>query len=398
MTSNPRRLPAPPAPSEPANSAPVRLRSRRGRAARAGAAVAMSVLATVAVLPAADATAQRTGALGGQTSGPVIIAHRGASAYRPEHTLAGYELAVRMGADYIEPDLVLTKDGVLVASHSPEIGSTTDVADHPEFAGRMKTRSLDGWEMTGWFADDFTLAELKTLRCREDEPSIRQHTTIYDGRYQIPTFQEIIDLTRRLSRELGRDVGMYPETKNPTYYRKLGMPIEPKLVRALEANGLNTPRAKVIVQSFEVGNLKELHKRLRVPLIQLLYKDGAPPDFAESGDPRTYADLVTPAGLREIATYAAGIGPDKDMVIGRNPDGTLGQTTNLVRDAHRAGLVVHAYTFRAENDTLPKNFRSSDRDGDYGDLFGELKRFFAAGVDGVFTDNTDIGVAARAER
>nr|WP_091450400.1 glycerophosphodiester phosphodiesterase [Actinokineospora iranica] len=328
---------------------------------------------------------------------PLVLGHRGASGYRPEHTLASYELAARMGADYIEPDLVSTKDGVLVARHEPEIGGTTDVAKRPEFAARKATKALDGVSVTGWWTEDFTLAELRTLRAVERIPDVRQENTIHNGRHQVPTFQEVVDLSRRLSRELGREIGVYPETKHPTYFRGLGLELEPKLVEVLERNGMNRPNAKVFVQSFEVSNLKALRKRLRVPLIQLTSASGAPYDFVASGDPRKYADLLTPAGLREIAEYAYGIGPAKDQVIPRDATGGLAAPTALVGDAHAAGLKVHPYTFRAENSFLPPRLRTSTVGSDYGDLFTELSAFWAAGVDGVFTDNPDIAVASRAE-
>src|SRR5690606_16859853 len=199
----------------------------------------------------------------------LVIGHRGSSGYRPEHTLASYRLAARMGADYIEPDLVVTKDGVLVARHENEISETTDVAEHPEFADRKTTKTIDGQEITGWFTEDFTLAELKTLRAKERVPDIRQRNTIYDERYTIPTFAEVLKEAKRLSKELGRPIGVYPETKHPTYFRKIGLPIEPRLVAELKKAGLNHPNAKVIVQSFEVSNLKELDRQLRVPLVQL---------------------------------------------------------------------------------------------------------------------------------
>ncbi|HEU5472983.1 MAG TPA: glycerophosphodiester phosphodiesterase [Actinophytocola sp.] len=326
---------------------------------------------------------------------PLVLGHRGASGYRPEHTLAAYELAARMGADYIEPDLVITKDGVLVARHEPEIGGTTDVADRPEFAARRSTKSLDGVPTTGWFTEDFTLAELKTLRAKERIPQLRQENTIWDGRERVPTLQEVIDLSRRMSRELGREIGIYPETKHPTYFRKQGLALEPRLVATLNRNGLNRGNAKVFVQSFEVSNLRALDRELRVPLIQLTSSVGAPFDFVDTGDPRTYADLVTPAGLREIARYADGVGPEKVQVIPRDAAGNLTTPTPLVRDAHAAGLEVHPYTFRAENNFLPTNLRSSADPTAYGNLFAELDAHFAAGIDGFFTDNTDIGVAAR---
>jgi glycerophosphoryl diester phosphodiesterase len=322
-----------------------------------------------------------------------IVGHRGASGYRPEHTLASYELAARMGADYIEPDLVITKDGVLVARHEPEIGGTTDVANHPEFADRKKTKSLDGIAVTGWFTEDFTLAELKTLRAKERIPDVRQHNTIYDGKYQVPTFQEVVDLSKRLSRELHRQIGIYPETKHPTYFRKQGLALEPRLVDILNRNGLNRPGAKVFVQSFEVTNLIELHRKLRVPLVQLTSATGAPFDFVDSGDPRTYKDITSAAGLREVSKYADGLGPDKNQVIPRDSAGFLTTPTTLVRDAHRAGLDVHPYTFRAENQFLPADFRSSAVPYQYGDLFAEIETFRATGIDGLFTDNPDVAVA-----
>jgi glycerophosphoryl diester phosphodiesterase len=358
--------------------------------------LAVASAATLALVGAAPATADRppaatTTAHGGDDF--TIVGHRGASGYRPEHTLASYELAARMGADYVEPDLVTTKDGVLVARHEPEIGGTTDVADHPEFTNRKTTKSLDGVAVTGWFTEDFTLRELKTLRAKERIPAVRQHNTIYDGRYEVPTFQEVVDLVKRLSRELHRDIGIYPETKHPTYFRKQGLALEPKLVEALNRNGLNRRGAKVYVQSFEVTNLIDLHRTLRVPLVQLTSASGAPYDFVSSGDPRTYADIVSAAGLREVATYAAGVGPDKNQIIPRDAAGFLRSPTTLVRDAHLAGLTVHPYTFRAENSFLPADFRSSAIPAEYGDLFAEIAAFRATGIDGLFTDNTDVAVA-----
>jgi glycerophosphoryl diester phosphodiesterase len=360
--------------------------------------LAVASAATLALVGAAPATADRpsvatTTAHGGNDF--TIVGHRGASGYRPEHTLASYELAARMGANYVEPDLVTTKDGVLVARHEPEIGGTTDVAAHAEFANRKTTKSLDGVAVTGWFTEDFTLRELKTLRAKERIPAIRQHNTIYDGRYEVPTFQEVVDLVKRLSRELRRDIGIYPETKHPTFFRAQGLALEPRLVEALNRNGLNRRGAKVYVQSFEVTNLITLHRTLRVPLVQLTSASGAPFDFVSTGDPRTYADIVSAAGLRDVAKYAAGIGPDKNQVIPRDAAGFLQSPTTLVRDAHRAGLTVHPYTFRAENSFLPADYRSSTIPAEYGDLFAEIAAFRAAGVDGLFTDNTDVAAAQR---
>lgn len=329
----------------------------------------------------------------------IIIGHRGAAGYRPEHTLASYELAARMGADYIEPDLVSTKDHVLVARHEPNITDTTDVADHPEFASRKTTKTIDGVTQTGWFTDDFTLAELKTLRAKERLPLVRQRNTIYNGHYQVPTFQEVIDLSKQLSRELARPIGIYPETKHPTYFRSEGLPLEELLVKTLNRNDLNRPGAKVFVQSFEVNNLKALNKVLRVPIVQLL---DAPTLKPADGSGKTYGEIATAAGLKEVATYADGVGPSKDYIIPRDASGHSLPPTTFIADAHDAGLVVHPYTFRNENQFLP----AEDRLGDpadpnfpnlYGNAFAEDKRFFAAGVDGIFTDNSDTGVAARRE-
>jgi glycerophosphoryl diester phosphodiesterase len=327
---------------------------------------------------------------------PLVIGHRGASGYRPEHTLAAYELAAKQGADYIEPDLVITKDGVLVARHEPEISTTTDVADHPEFASRRTTKMVDGVATTGWFTEDFTLAELKTLRAKERIPDLRPQNTKYDGRFEIPTLQEVIDLRARLSRRLHREIGIYPETKHPTYFRELGLPLEPRLVWALTRNDLNRRGAPVFVQSFEVGNLRAMQRFLRVPLVQLFgAKTARPYDFVVAGDPRTYADLATPAGLEWVSGYADGAGPSKDYIVPRDATGRSLEPTTFVDDAHAAGLQVHPYTFRAENAFLPLELRSSEVPSEYGDFAAEVRQFFDLGVDGLFTDNPDLAVAAR---
>jgi glycerophosphoryl diester phosphodiesterase len=327
---------------------------------------------------------------------PLVIAHRGASGYRPEHTLAAYALGARMGADYIEPDLVSTKDGVLVARHENEISGTTDVADHAEFVSRRATKVIDGVSMTGWFTEDFTLAELKTLRAKERIPALRPRNTLYDGRYEVPTLQEVIHLVRRLSRELGRRIGIYPETKHPTYFRRIGLPLEEPLVRILRRNDLDGRRAKVFVQSFEVSNLQALDRRIDVPLVQLLSgRSGRPYDFVVSRDPRTYADLATPAGLKEIAKYADGVGPSKDYIVPRDAAGASLPPTTFVRDAHRAGLAVHPYTFRNENSFLPLELRLSADPAAYGKAFAEYEQFYGLGVDGLFSDNPDTAVEAR---
>ncbi len=327
---------------------------------------------------------------------PLVIGHRGASGYRPEHILASYELAARMGADFMEPDLVSTKDRVLVARHENDITGTTDVAQHPEFAGRRATKVIDGQSLTGWFTEDFTLDELKTLRAKERLPLVRQENTLYDGRYTIPTLQEILDLRARLSRELRRPIGVYPETKHPTYFDSIGLSLEEPLLRALHRAGLNRPQAPVFVQSFESGNLRDLRRLgLRTHVTQLTSTSGAPYDFVAAGDTRTYADLTTPQGLRWVARYADGIGPDKNQVIPRTADGDLGTKTSLVGDAHRAGLVVHPYTFRAENTFLPRDYRIGTDPDDFGRAIYEHLAFLGTGIDGLFTDQPDIGVTAR---
>ncbi len=313
---------------------------------------------------------------------PLVIAHRGASGYRPEHTLASYALGARMGADYIEPDLVSTKDGVLVARHENEISATTDVAEHPEFADRRRTKTIDGVALTGWFTEDFTLRELKTLRAKERIPELRPRNTLYNGRYEIPTFQEVLDLAERF------DVGVYPETKHPTYFRAIGLPLEKALVRALKR--FDGP---AFIQSFEVGNLKALDRETDRPLVQLLAAKSALP----VGFDRTYGEMATPAGLKEIAKYADGVGPSKDYIVSRDATGrSLGPTT-FVKDAHRAGLVVHPYTFRNENTFLPLEFRGSADPAAYGNAFAEYEQFFALGVDGLFSDNSDTAVEARGD-
>jgi glycerophosphoryl diester phosphodiesterase len=313
---------------------------------------------------------------------PLVIAHRGASGYRPEHTLAAYALGARMGADYIEPDLVSTKDGVLVARHENEISATTDVADHPEFAPRRTTKTIDGAALTGWFTEDFTLAELKTLRAKERIPELRPRNTLYNGRYEIPTFQEVLDLAERL------DVGVYPETKHPTYFRTIGLPLEKPLVRALKR--FDGP---AFIQSFEVGNLKALDRQIDTPLVQLLAARTARP----VGSDRTYGEMATPDGLKDIANYADGVGPSKDYIVPRDTTGRSLAPTTFVRDAHRADLVVHPYTFRNENAFLPLELRSSADAAAYGNAFDEYEQFFDLGVDGLFSDNSDTAVEAREE-
>jgi len=352
--------------------------------------------AVAAAAPALSATVGAPAEAGGRGGrAPEIFGHRGASGYRPEHTLASYELAARTGADYLEPDLVSTKDHVLVCRHEPEIGGTTDVATRPEFAGRRKTVLLDGVAVTGWFTEDFTLAELKTLRAVERLPAVRQRNTLYDGLFEVPTLQELLDLRARLSRELGRDLGVIPETKHPTYFRGLGLDLETPLVRALDRNHLNRRGAKVWIQSFEAANLRALRDdhQVRVNLVFLTSGAGRPFD-----DPRTYADYLTPAGLKELSTYVDGIGPEKGQVIPRTADGSLGTPTSLVRDAHAAGLKVIPYTFRAENQFLPADYRVGADPNAYGRALAEQIAFLNTGIDGLFTDQPDVSVLARSLR
>jgi glycerophosphoryl diester phosphodiesterase len=369
----------------------------RTSATRSTSMLLATALLLLLVVPAtvAGAVPDRQAASHGDKA-PIVIGHRGASGYRPEHTLAAYELAIDMGADYIEPDLVSTKDGVLVARHENDITGTTDVASHPEFASRKATKTIDGLPITGWFTEDFTLAELRTLRAKERLPELRVTNTAFDGLYQVPTLDEVIALAKR------RKVGIYPETKHPTYFDSVGLSLEEPLVAALRRAGLDRPRSPVFIQSFEVGNLKQLNGLTRVPLVQLLDATGKPYDFVVSGDPRTYADLATPEGLAEIATYADGIGVNKDLIVPRDAQNRLGTPTRLVRDAHQAGLIVHGWTFRRENSFLPEDFRAGNPASPVylaatGDFPAELRLFYGLGIDGVFSDNPDVAVAVRAK-
>ncbi|WP_037860132.1 glycerophosphodiester phosphodiesterase [Streptomyces sp. NRRL S-340] len=340
-----------------------------------------------------------TGRRGGLGSLPVptVIGHRGASGYRPEHTFGSYELALDLGAHVVEAgDLVPTRDGHLVCRHEPEIGGTTDVADHPEFAGRRTTKVLDGVPTTGWFTEDFTLAELKTLRAVERIPANRPHNTLYDGRWEIPTFEEVLKWQDEQTRRRGRQVWIYPETKHPTYFRKLGLGLEERVAKLLRRHGKDRRNSPVILQSFEPSSIQRLRRLVDNPLAVLLSgADSRPYDFVEAGDPRTVADLITPEGLKEIASYAQGIGPTVDLVIPKEADGNLGRPSTLVRDAHAAGLVLHPYTMRNENPFLPPKFRKGTAKDAYGDAFGLFQAYFATGIDGIFTDNADTGLLAR---
>lgn len=323
---------------------------------------------------------------------PHIVGHRGASGYRPEHTLASYALAAYLGADFMEPDLVTTRDGVLVCRHESEISGTTDVAQRPDLADRRTTRSVDGEAVTGWFVEDLTLAELRTLRAVERLPQLRQHNTAYDGLWSVPTFEELLQLREQVSERLGREVGVYPETKHPTYFRELGLPLEEPMVELLRRYGLDRRDAPVYLQSFELSNLQALRSGMGVQarLVFLTSPVGGP-----FNDERTYAELVTREGM---ATYAAdidGLGPHLHQVIATDEDGALAQETGFVADAHANGLTVCPWTVRAENAQLPLNYQVGSNERDFGRALDYLQRFFAAGVDGIFTDMPDLGHTAR---
>jgi glycerophosphoryl diester phosphodiesterase len=296
---------------------------------------------------------------------PLVIGHRGASGYRPEHTLESYRLAIRLGADYIEPDLVATRDGVLVARHENEISQTTDVAAHPEFAGRRTTKIIDGAEVSGWFTEDFTLDELRALRAIERLPGVRPQNTIFDGRFTVPTFQEILDLVSAEERRLGRPIGVYPETKYPSHFASIGLPLEEPLIRTLYRNGFADRTDAILIQSFEASSLLKMRQMTDLRLIHLLEEP--------------------PADLGAIATYAYGIGPDKTLLV---------NDPRMVRRAHQAGLAVHAWTIRAENQFLPPELRIGDEPGLRGDVTAEYEFFLDMGVDGFFTDHPDTAVAA----
>ncbi|WP_443019528.1 glycerophosphodiester phosphodiesterase [Sphingobium sp. RAC03] len=307
---------------------------------------------------------------------PLIIAHRGASGERPEHTLASYERAIDQGADYIEPDLVLTKDGVLVARHENEIGGTTDVADHPEFADRKTSKTIDGIEMSGWFTEDFTLAELRTLRARERLPDLRTANKRFDGLYPIPTFEEIVQLVRAKEAESSRRIGLYPETKHPSYFAGLGLSHQAPLLDLLSRYGYQTEADPVFIQSFEVGNLKAIRATSRLRLIQLVDAEGGPADLPGT----SYADMLAVQGLTDVAAYADGIGPSAALVIA--PEGA----TALVGRAHDAGLQVHVWTMRMENSFLPPQYQRLDDPQGLGDFTGYVRAIAATGVDGLFSD------------
>ncbi|MWL86258.1 glycerophosphodiester phosphodiesterase [Cupriavidus sp. SW-Y-13] len=329
---------------------------------------------------------------------PLVIGHRGASALRPEHTLASYQKAIDDGADIIEPDLVATKDGVLVARHENDITGTTNVAELPQFADRRRIKVIDGERIDGWFTEDFTLAELKSMRARERIPKLRPYNAKLDGQFEVPTFDEILKLVEQAAARRGSPIGIYPELKHPSYFRGIGLPLEEKLAAALQGNAY-AKTAPVYVQSFEVGPLRTMKRLLgtsmpNLRVVQLIGNPrNRPADWRLAGDSRTYASMLTPLGLREVATYANGIGPEKSLVIPRDAQGNLAAPTALVTHAHAAGLIVHPYTFRPENSFLPKSLRAPGGDAtrNPAGMEREVQAFAAAGVDGFFTDDPALG-------
>ncbi|HWA60219.1 MAG TPA: glycerophosphodiester phosphodiesterase family protein [Caulobacteraceae bacterium] len=345
-----------------------------------------ALAAAAAMIPAA---ARADGRL------PLVIAHRGASGERPEETRLAYDLAIDEGADFIEPDLVATQDGILVARHENEISATTDVAGRPEFAARKATKTIDGQKVTGWFTEDFTLAELKTLTCRERLPQLRPQSAKFDGQGQILTFQEVIDIARAGSVRTARVIGVIPEMKHPSYFASIGLGLEERLADAIRTNGYNSPAAAMFVQCFEVGALKTFGRFSRARRVMLVDAEGGPPDQPDV----KFADMVTPAGLKAMRAYADVVAPNQSMVL----DFTAPKTpapTPLVADAHSAGLMVHSWAARPENEFLPKALQKGDpKRSDFarrqGDFHALLVALYAARVDGVFTDVPKEAVRAR---
>ncbi len=327
---------------------------------------------------------------------PVVIGHRGACGYRPEHTLGSYQLAIALGADHVEPDLVSTRDGVLVCRHENELSCTTDVGNHPRFAHRRTTKSVDGRAATGWFTEDFTLAELQELRAVERFATLRPANRRFDGKHHVPTFDELLHLVDLESHRRGRRIGICPELKHASHFESMGLPLEEPLLIDLRRHYFDRPNAEVLVQSFEVGVLRRLAPVTAVPLVQLIHSSGAPYDLARGGSGRNFADLISASGLREISTYAAGIGVHKELVIPRSEDGWALPPTSLVADAKAAGLDVYVWTLRSENLFLPMNDRSADGPTAHGDAAEEVRRFLDAAVTGVVSDFPDVAVSARA--
>jgi glycerophosphoryl diester phosphodiesterase len=355
----------------------------------------MTLLTRRAMTTAALAGTLLPGFARAQTRKPIVIGHRGCSGERPEHTALSYERAIDQGADFIEPDLVPTKDGHLIVRHENEIGGTTNVASLPEFAARKTAKTIDGQAITGWFAEDFTLAEIKTLRARERLPQLRPASAAFDGQAQILTFDEVVAIAKAGTQRAGRTIGVYPELKHPTYFNSIGLPTEDRLVALLKANALNSATAPVFVQCFEVGTLKRLRAKTPARLVFLVDGQGGPADLPNV----RYADLITAQGLKDVAIYADGLGPNWNLVV-PNDGKTLLPATDLVRDAHAAGLQVHPWTVRAENYFLPAALRKGEPQdpgflAQHGDASAVFKALYAAGVDGVFSDFPALAVAAR---
>ena len=380
---------------------------------------AVALAATAALLPAAPV--QAAGTLNG--AAPIVIGHRGASGYRPEHTLAAYGLAIAQGANYIEPDLVMSKDGELLARHEPMLArvdlntdgsirygndgkpmlnrtdTSTNVWELPQYTGRLTVKTLDGVKVGGWWVEDFTAAEIRTdIRAQERLRDLRTGNNAFNDQFTIPTLQEVIDLAKAKSLELGRPIGIYPETKHPTYFKAHAennglVRMEDRLLQVLHTNYGNNANAPVYIQSFEVSNMQYVGNLTDIRVVQLLNGSGRPYDFTVSGDTRTYADLATAAGLDFINDYAQGVGANTSLMIPLVA-GRLGTPTNLVANAHAKGLEIHGWTFRAENIFLPNEFDSSTNPAQFGNLGGQVQAFLALGMDGFFTDHPDIGVAA----
>ena len=340
---------------------------------------------------------------------PIVIAHRGASGYLPDHTIEAYALAIDMGADFIEPDLVSTKDGHLIARHEPNLIATTDVASRAEFADRKRKANVDGVDEEGFFASDFMLAEIKTLGAAQQ---FSERDATFNGKFRVPTLAEVIELAKRKAKEIGRTIGIYPETKHPTYHRALGLPLEERLIAALKNANWQHRDAPVFIQSFEPSSLRFLRERIQVKQVQLVMASGVaadgtlefnppygrPYDWTVSGETRTFRDLVTPQGLAEIKTYADGIAVWKPFIVSAGTDATgpaafneanrkLVAPSPLIGEAHRAGLVVHAWTFRNEPHRLAADYK--------GNPISEYLKFYQLGVDGVFSDFSDTAITAR---
>ncbi|WP_277451865.1 glycerophosphodiester phosphodiesterase family protein [Janibacter sp. DB-40] len=326
----------------------------------------------------------------------LVLAHRGASGYRPEHTLAAYELAVGMGADYIEPDLVMTRDGVLVDRHEPEIAQTTDVAEHPRFADRMTAKEIDGVVVTGWFAEDFTVEELQGLRATERLAQLRPESVTHEGSLRVLTFDEVLQQRADLTRTSGRTIGIVPEIKHSTYLRGHGFDPELEVLRLLEEHDLNSATAPVWLQSFEPTALRALRAHgYRGRSMLLTEAQGAPFDLREQGT--TCVELTTPPAMERLAPWVDALAPAKEQVIPWTPEGALGEPTRLVDDAHEAGLEVFPWTFRAENAFLPADHRIGAGPAAHGRMVDEVVAHLEAGVDGVFCDHPDVGVEARTQ-